>query len=159
LKMPLKGADSNQEKTLCGTQRPSWTPFQKMRSRSVSNNGGTAGISVCVTKGTTLKEIRVNLFYMYKCIFANQGSILIEIKDRTMDGVQNCDSYINIPSSQTYVIYIHHTFELLWNTLHIRARTQRLFLFAWTTAALVVNIRVHETSRITGQLKIAPVGY
>jgi hypothetical protein len=24
------------------------------------------------------------------------------IKDRTMDNVQNCDSYINIPSSQTY---------------------------------------------------------
>jgi hypothetical protein len=24
------------------------------------------------------------------------------IKDRTMDNVQNCDSYINIPSPQTY---------------------------------------------------------
>jgi hypothetical protein len=24
------------------------------------------------------------------------------IKDRTMDNVQNCDSYINMPSSQTY---------------------------------------------------------
>jgi hypothetical protein len=40
-----------------------------MCSRSVSNNGRTAGISVCITKGTTLKEIRVNLFYMNKCIF------------------------------------------------------------------------------------------
>jgi hypothetical protein len=27
---------------------------------------------VCTTKVTTLKEIRVNLFYMNKCIFANQ---------------------------------------------------------------------------------------
>jgi hypothetical protein len=27
---------------------------------------------------------------------------LSKIKDRTMDNVQNCDSYINIPSSQTY---------------------------------------------------------
>jgi hypothetical protein len=25
-----------------------------------------------------------------------------QIKDRTMDNVQNCDSYINIPLSQTY---------------------------------------------------------
>jgi hypothetical protein len=39
-----------------------------MRSRSVSNNGGSDGISVCITKGTT----RVNLFYMNTCIFANQ---------------------------------------------------------------------------------------
>jgi hypothetical protein len=43
-----------------------------MHSRSVSNSGWTAGISVCITKGTILKEIRVNLFYMNKCIFANQ---------------------------------------------------------------------------------------
>jgi hypothetical protein len=43
-----------------------------MRSRSVSNKGGTAGISECITKRTTLKEIRVNLFYMNKCIFENQ---------------------------------------------------------------------------------------
>jgi hypothetical protein len=43
-----------------------------MRSRSVSNNGGTTGISLYITKGTTLKEIRVNLFYMNKCIFANK---------------------------------------------------------------------------------------
>jgi hypothetical protein len=27
---------------------------------------------------------------------------LLFVKDRTMDNVQNCDSYINIPSSQTY---------------------------------------------------------
>jgi hypothetical protein len=27
------------------------------------------------------------------------------IKDRTMDNVQNCDSYINIPSPQTYRTY------------------------------------------------------
>jgi hypothetical protein len=26
------------------------------------------------------------------------------IKDRTLDNAQNCDSYINIPSSQTYSI-------------------------------------------------------
>jgi hypothetical protein len=28
--------------------------------------------------------------------------VLFYIKDRTMDNVQNCDSYINITSSQTY---------------------------------------------------------
>jgi hypothetical protein len=27
---------------------------------------------------------------------------VFKIKDRTMDNVQNCDSYINIPWSQTY---------------------------------------------------------
>jgi hypothetical protein len=43
-----------------------------MRSRSLSNNGRTAGISVCITKGTTLKGIRVYLFYINKRIFANQ---------------------------------------------------------------------------------------
>jgi hypothetical protein len=67
-----KQPDFNQEKTLCGTRRPSWTPFQKKRSRSVSNSGGTTGKSVCITKWTTLKEIKVNLFYMNKCIFVNQ---------------------------------------------------------------------------------------
>jgi hypothetical protein len=67
LKCRWKGPDLNQEKTLCGTRQPSWT-FQKMRSRSVSNNGGTARISVCITKGTTLKEIGVNLFYVYFCL-------------------------------------------------------------------------------------------
>jgi hypothetical protein len=30
------------------------------------------------------------------------SSLSISIKDRTMDNVQNCDSYINIPLSQTY---------------------------------------------------------
>jgi hypothetical protein len=29
-------------------------------------------------------------------------SLCLRTKDRTMDSVQNCDSYINIPSSQTY---------------------------------------------------------
>jgi hypothetical protein len=29
-------------------------------------------------------------------------NVAFEIEDRTMDNVQNCDSYINIPSSQTY---------------------------------------------------------
>jgi hypothetical protein len=72
-----KGPDLNQEKTLCGTRRLCWTPFQKMRSRSVSNTGGTAGISVCITKGTTMKEIRVNLFYI-NVFLRTKGSILFE---------------------------------------------------------------------------------
>jgi hypothetical protein len=29
-------------------------------------------------------------------------NVLFQIKDWTMDNIQNCDSYINIPSSQTY---------------------------------------------------------
>jgi hypothetical protein len=29
-------------------------------------------------------------------------NVVFQIKDRTMDNVQNCDSYINILSSQTY---------------------------------------------------------
>jgi hypothetical protein len=33
-------------------------------------------------------------------------NVMFEIEDRTMDNVQNCDSYINIPSSHTYKSYI-----------------------------------------------------
>jgi hypothetical protein len=29
----------------------------------------------------------------------------LSIKDTTMDNAQNCDNYINIPSSQTYMSY------------------------------------------------------
>jgi hypothetical protein len=32
--------------------------------------------------------------------------VVFVIKERTMDNVQNCDSYIHIPSSQTYNSYI-----------------------------------------------------
>jgi hypothetical protein len=33
---------------------------------------------------------------------SNLRNVVFQIKDRTMDNIQNCDSYINIPSSQTY---------------------------------------------------------
>jgi hypothetical protein len=62
-----------------------------MCSRIVSNNGGTAGISVCITKGTTLKEIRVNLFYINKCIFRPKGSILFEYTKLWM----SCSTWTN----------------------------------------------------------------
>jgi hypothetical protein len=33
---------------------------------------------------------------------SNLRNVEFQIKDRTMDNVQNCGSYINIPSSQTF---------------------------------------------------------
>jgi hypothetical protein len=30
------------------------------------------------------------------------------IEDRTMDNIQNCDGYINVPSPQTYRSYQHY---------------------------------------------------
>jgi hypothetical protein len=39
---------------------------------------------------------------IHRHIFRLKHDIVVWIKDRTMDNVQNCDSYINIPSSQTY---------------------------------------------------------
>jgi hypothetical protein len=32
-------------------------------------------------------------------------NVVFWIKNKTLDNVQNCDSYINIPSSQTYKSY------------------------------------------------------
>ena len=72
LKVPLKGTRLNQEKTLCRTWQPSWTWFHKKLSRNVSNNGRTAGRSVCITKEITLKGIRVSDIQINNCIFANQ---------------------------------------------------------------------------------------
>ena len=65
-----KGPDLSQEKTLCGTRRPSCTRFQK----KLSSNGRTAGRIVCITKGTTLKGIRVWDVKINNCIFADQRS-------------------------------------------------------------------------------------
>jgi hypothetical protein len=44
---------------------------------------------------------------MCKLVYIYSGGmkfrlIVIENRNRAMDNVQNCDSYINIPSSQTY---------------------------------------------------------
>jgi histone-lysine N-methyltransferase SETMAR len=72
LKMPLKGARFESGEGFMQNATAQLNTIEKMSSRSVSNKGGNAGISVCITKGTTLKEIRVHLFYMNKCIFANQ---------------------------------------------------------------------------------------
>ena len=69
-----KGPDLSQEKTLCGTWRPNCTRFHKKLSRNVSSNGRTAGRSVCVTKETTLKGIRVSNVKINNCIFADQRS-------------------------------------------------------------------------------------
>jgi hypothetical protein len=70
LKMPLKGARFESREDIMRKVTAQLNTFpKKMRSKSVSNNGGTAG---CITKGITLKDIRVNLFYMNKSIFANQ---------------------------------------------------------------------------------------
>jgi hypothetical protein len=46
-----------------------------------------------------LSEARFNL---NKETESSLRIVVFYIKDRTMDNVQNCDSYINIPSSQTY---------------------------------------------------------
>ena len=66
------GPDLSQEKTLCGTRRPSCTRFHKKLSRNASSNGRTAGRSVCITKETTLKGIRVSDVKINNCIFADQ---------------------------------------------------------------------------------------
>jgi hypothetical protein len=39
-----------------------------------------------------------------------------------MDNVQNCDSYINIPSSQTYRSFSCECSEEIWNVMHVRIR-------------------------------------
>jgi hypothetical protein len=39
---------------------------------------------------------------LYGLLVSSLRNAVFQIKDRTMDNVQNCDSYINIPSSQTY---------------------------------------------------------
>jgi hypothetical protein len=69
-----KGPDLSQEKTFCGTWQPSWTWVYKELSRNVSSNGRTAGRSVCITKETTLKGIRVSDIQINNCIFADQRS-------------------------------------------------------------------------------------
>ena len=69
-----KGPNLSQEKTLCGTRQRSCTWFHKKLSRNVSSNGRTAGRSVCITKETTLKGIRVSDVKINNCIFANQRS-------------------------------------------------------------------------------------
>ena len=74
LKGRWKGPDFSQEKTLCGTRQPRCTWFHKKLSRNVSSNGRTAGRSVCITKETTLKEIRVSNVKINNCIFADQRS-------------------------------------------------------------------------------------
>jgi len=71
-----KGPDLSQEKTLCGTRRPSCTRFHKKLSRNVSSNGRTAGRSVCITKETTLKGIRVSDVKINNCILPTKGPIL-----------------------------------------------------------------------------------
>jgi hypothetical protein len=43
-------------------------------SRNVFSNDRTAGRSVCITKETTLKGIRVSDFQIHNCIFADQRS-------------------------------------------------------------------------------------
>jgi hypothetical protein len=65
LKMPLKETrfESREDIMQNATAR---------RSRSVSNNGGSAGRSVCITKETTLKGIRVLYLQINKCISADQ---------------------------------------------------------------------------------------
>ena len=69
-----KGPDLSQEKTLCGTRRPSCTRFHKKLSRNVSSNGRTTGRSVCITKETTLKGITVSGIKINNCIFADKQS-------------------------------------------------------------------------------------
>ena len=69
-----KGPDLSQAKTLCGTRRTSCTWFHKKLSRNVSSNGRTAGRSVCITKETTLKGIRVSDVKINNGIFADQRS-------------------------------------------------------------------------------------
>jgi len=69
-----KGPDLSQERILCRTRQPSWTWFHKKLSRNVSSNGRTSGRSVCITKETTLKGIRVSDIQVNNCIFADQRS-------------------------------------------------------------------------------------
>jgi len=66
-----KEPDLSQEKT-CGTRQPSWRWFHKKLSRNVSSNGRTTGRSMCLTKETTLKGIRVSDIKINTCIFADQ---------------------------------------------------------------------------------------
>ena len=54
--------------------QPSCTWFHKKLSRNASSNGRTAGRSVCITKETTLKGIRVSDVKINNCVFADQRS-------------------------------------------------------------------------------------
>lgn len=64
--------DLSQEKTSCGIRWPGWSSFWKTHSSSVSNNGGSAGRSVCIIKETTLKGMRVFYLLINKCISTDQ---------------------------------------------------------------------------------------
>jgi hypothetical protein len=68
----------SQEKTSCGMRRRGWSPFQKTRSRSVSNNGGSAGRSVCITKETTWRELGFCTSKSINVFLPTKGSILFE---------------------------------------------------------------------------------
>jgi hypothetical protein len=44
---------------------------------------------------------------MFPVKYERYPSSVFKIKDRTMDSVQSCDGYINIPSSQTHRYFIY----------------------------------------------------
>jgi hypothetical protein len=54
---------------------------------------------------TETSSIYLNQLSMYQLKMETESRLwkaVLQLDDRTMDNVQNCDSYINIPSSETY---------------------------------------------------------
>jgi hypothetical protein len=65
----------------------------------------------CVVLTVNHIKIQLSQFWTLPILYlkhtiSETGYNMFQIKDRMMDNVQNCDSYINIPSSQTYRSYI-----------------------------------------------------
>jgi hypothetical protein len=54
------------------------------------------------TEASPIYWAQLSGFHLKIEIKSSPRNVVLQVKDRTMDNVRNCDSYINIPSSQTY---------------------------------------------------------
>jgi hypothetical protein len=57
---------------------------------------------VCVCETNAIFWVQLGRFHLKTETVTSHRSVAFQIKVRTMDNVQNVDSYINIPPSQTY---------------------------------------------------------
>lgn len=123
-----KEPNLSQEKTLCRMRWPGWSPFQKMHSICVSNNGGSAGRSVCITKETTLKRIRVLYLLINKCISADQtfDTFWTNLISAPIESSATC---FNLQDSIITPTYLKTIAEIVWCILY----TQTLHRMWWNT--------------------------
>ena len=131
-----KGPDLSQEKTLCGTRLPSCTRFHKKFSGNVSSNGRTAGRSVCITKETTLKGIRVSDVKINNCIFADQSSDTFCTAHVAYTGcIWNAwtnfrSEFPTLTQEKKFIsIYVHEQFS--WYSPNVHLTAVPLDLYLW----------------------------